>query len=179
MDNTGKLEVLQLKNSEDPNFAEFWKIYSQSFPSNEKRSVTQQKDILGKPQYQLDIYTINRQVTGLFAFWSAPEFIFVEHFAVASEFRRKNLGSKILHEFISGKEIPVVLEIETPIDELTYRRLRFYESLGFKRNHHLHFQPPYQKGDPPLKLVILTWPDVINDQFYQQFSLFQKEVVMG
>lgn len=172
-------KIHQIKTTGDPYFAEFWRIYTESFPQNEKRTIKQQIEVLKKPEYQLEIYLCDVQVVGFNAFWTTTDFIFIEHLAIAPEVRSKGLGSLILKPFVESKTIPVILEIDIPIDELTFRRLKFYESLGFVKNDHIHFMPPYARKDEPLRLQILTYPTGISDNLYNQFARFQKEIVMG
>ena len=172
------LKIHQIKSEKDQYFAEFWDIYSTSFPINERRVSNQQTDVFEKQEYQVDTYLSNNHVIGFIAFWTTKDFIFIEHLAIAPEVRSKGLGSAILKPFIEREPIPVILEIEPPINDLTRRRLKFYESLGFIQNDHLHFQPPYHTSDQPLHLVILTYPYQINADLYFQFSQFQKNTVM-
>jgi ribosomal protein S18 acetylase RimI-like enzyme len=172
-------KIHQIIDKGDPYFADFWEIYSNSFPFNERRTIEQQRLILNKRGYQLDIYFLDLQLVGFIAFWTAKEFIFIEHFAVASEFRNNGLGSAILKPFIKSKTTPIILEIEIPSDEQTRRRLRFYESLGFIKNKYIHFQPPYHNADGTLRLEVLTFPEVISDDMYYQFAQFQKKIVMA
>lgn len=172
------LKIHQIENAGDQHFDDFWKIYSASFPLNERRVSNQQTDVFKKREYQVDAYLSNNLIIGFIAFWTAKAFVFIEHFAIAPEVRGKGLGSAILNSFIAGKKIPVILEIEPPVDDLTFRRLRFYESLGFMKNDHNHFQPPYHQTDQPLKLNILSYPCQITADLYLQFSQFQKNTVM-
>ena len=151
-----------IKDSQDQYFADFWRIYTESFPLNERRTPEQQILIFPKPHYQTNAYIINNQIVGFIANWNDPEFIFIEHFAISSEFRSKKLGSTVLQQFIDDFKIPVILEIEMPIDELTRRRLKFYELAGFIRNPHQHYMPPYHENDPPLEMEILTFPTQIK-----------------
>ena len=172
-------KIHRIKNKEDPHFAEFWKIYSSSFPLSERRNPDQQTSIFKNQDYQLDVYLLDNHAIGFIAHWKAKEFVFIEHFAIASEVRNKGFGNAILKEFIEGNIVPVILEIEPPMDDLTRRRLKFYEYLGFIRNDHLHYQPPYHTSDQPLHLVILTYPNQIDEELYQQFNKFQKNTVMS
>ena len=173
-----QFKIHQIKNTEHHYFAEFWKIYSTSFPLNERRTSEQQIVVFKKTEYQVNCYLSENHIIGFIAFWTTKEFVFIEHFAVSSEVRSKGFGRVILKPFLEGKAIPVILEIEPPIDDLTRRRLRFYESSGFIRNKHLHFQPPYHPEDQPLQLDILTYPHQIATDLYLQFSQFQKNIVM-
>ena len=174
-----KIRILQIRSANDKYFADFWRIYTESFPFNERRISDQQIRVFQKTQYQLNTYLIDGQVVGFVASWSTPDFVFVEHFAISPEFRSKRLGSTELQHFIEEFKIPVILEIEMPVDELTKRRLRFYELAGFIRNPHEHYMPSYHEGEPPLEMEILTFPTTISEELYQIFSRFQKEVVMG
>lgn len=171
--------IQRIKSEKNQYFAEFWKIYSASFPLNERRVTNQQTEVFKKQEYQVDIYLSDNHVVGFIAFWTTKDFIYIEHLAIAPEVRSKGLGSAILRPFIKREPIPVILEIEPTIDDLTRRRLKFYESLGFVRNDHLHFQPPYHSEDQPLKLEILTYPHQISADLYFQFSQFQKNTVMS
>ena len=165
----------QIKSSEHPEFSEFWSIYSDSFPLNERRDYNQQVAVLDRPGYQLDIYFLADKLVGFISYWKSGEFIFIEHLAIASDCQGKGLGSALLKPFIGNQNFPVILEIEPPCDEKTFRRLRFYESLGFIQNSHIHFQPPYHIGDQPLRLNILSYPDQITKECYDRFSSLQKK----
>jgi ribosomal protein S18 acetylase RimI-like enzyme len=172
-------KIHQIKSKEDHLFAEFWKIYSASFPLNERRVSHQQTDVFKKKEYHVEVYLSDDQIIGFIAYWTTKEFIYVEHLAIAPEVRGKGFGSAILKPFIEREPIPVILEIEPIINDLTRRRLKFYESLGFVRNDHFHFQPPYHISDQPLYLVILTYPNQIDEDLYRQFAQFQKYTVMS
>lgn len=173
-----QFKIHQIKSIEDPCFADFWEIYSDSFPLNERRTIKQQESISNKVGYQLNIYLLDKQVIGFIAFWTTNEYVFIEHFAIAPEIRNKGLGSAILKPFVESKTIPIILEIEIPADKQTNNRLWFYETLGFIRNEHIHFQPPYHRGDQPLELIILTYPELIAPALYFRFAQFQKDTVI-
>jgi GNAT superfamily N-acetyltransferase len=172
---TSQFIIRQLKSSEDPFFAEFRRIYSESFPLYERRNDVQQVAVLSNPGNVCDLYFIGNQLLGFISYWKTAEFIFIEHLAISSEFQGKGSGSAILKPFIEIQTVPVILEIEPPADEKTHRRLRFYESLGFVTNPYIHFQPPYHVGDNPLPLIILTYPYQIDNDLYNRFSHFQKK----
>ena len=174
-----QLKIHQIKSEKDQHFAEFWKIYSASFPLNERRESNQQTEVFKKQEYQVDIYLSDNHVIGFIAFWTTTDFIYIEHLAIAPEVRSMGLGSAILKPFIERESIPVILEIEPIINDLTRRRLKFYKSLGFIMNDHLHLQPPYHPSDLPLHLVILTYPNQIDEDIYRQFAKFQNNTVLS
>ncbi|NEW84164.1 MAG: GNAT family N-acetyltransferase [Mariniphaga sp.] len=174
-----QFKIKQMKDADDPNFIAFWNIYNTSFPLNERRVFNQQTEVFKKQEYQVDAYLSDNQIIGFIAYWTTKDFIFVEHLAITPEVRSNGFGSAILKPFIERETIPVILEIEPVINDLTRRRLKFYESLGFVRNDHIHYQPPYHHEDQPLLLDVLTWPHTIDQELYRQFSQFLKNTVMG
>lgn len=174
-----QFKIHQINNSEDQYFAELWRIYAESFPLNERRTIEQQIAILNNSGYILISFIIGNLFIGFISFWTADEFIFIEHLAITPEYRNQGKGSAGLKSFIESNTIPVILEIELPVDDTTHGRLRFYESIGFKINHHKHSQPCYHNGDKPVPMKILSYPDIISDKSYKQFARFQKEIVMA
>jgi len=174
-----QLLIHRMINTEDPNFNAFWSIYNESFPLNERRTFNQQIAVFQKPGYQTDLYLSGFHVAGFISFWTMKEFVFIEHFAVAPGFRNKGLGSAILTPFISSMTKLVILEIDPPVDEITFRRLRFYSSVGFLKNDYLHLQPSYRDEEIPIHLTLLTYPCLISKDQYNQFSQFQNEIVMS
>ena len=172
-----EFKIQCLKNPQDFWFKEFWKIYSESFPFNERRDYEQQVVVLNNPGYELDIYFLEDKLSGFISYWKSDEFAFVEHLAISPDFQDQGIGSALLKPFIENQSVPVILEIEPPVDQITTRRLRFYESLGFVTNPHIHFQPPFHVGDNPLPVNILTYPDTISNNLYNRFSQFQKKIM--
>lgn len=169
------LKIEQIKTHENFWFAEFWSIYSVSFPLNERRDYKQQIEVLNNPDYQLDIYFSEDKLSGFISFWNSEEFIFIEHLAIAPAYQGKGLGSSLLKPFLECQSVTVILEIEPPVDEITNRRLNFYKSLGFEANSHIHFQPPYHSQDQPLRLNIMSYPNQISRECYDRFSELQKK----
>lgn len=174
-----QFKIHQIKNPEDPYYAEFWRTYTESFPLNERRISGQQFNIFNKSDYVLTTYISDHQFVGFISYWTAKQFIFIEHLAIAPEFRNRGRGNTILKSFVESNPISVVLEIEPPVDDTSRNRLRFYKSLNFKVNDHNHYQPAYHQGDEPVAMKILTYPDAISEINYRQFAMFQKENVMG
>jgi len=171
-------EIHHLRNSEDPYFKEFWELYSSAFPLTERRNSDQQIRSFRHPAYQVNHYRAENHFSGFIAFWSSQHFVFIEHFAIAYEVRGNGFGSAILKSFIENIEVPVILEIEIPVDELTHRRLNFYETAGFIKNNLHHVQPPYHSGDQPLPLTLLSYPHQLDGLLYKEFARFQKGIVM-
>lgn len=173
------MDIQKVNNAAHPFFDEFWQVYNDSFPQEEKRNVLQQTEIFSKPEYSLDIYLEEGALKGFLAYWSFPNFIFIEHLAITKSGQGKGLGNIILSDFINEHDLPIILEIEHPKDETCVRRLRFYERVGFKNNTYRHYQPAFIKGNAPLSLTILSYPNPISEKLYSDFCKLQQEVVMN
>lgn len=109
------------------------------------------------------------KLVGFINYWDFGEFVFLEHFAVASEFRGTGTGTKLLSEFlgiIGGRLL--VLEAEpTTAGNTAQRRQAYYKRLGFSANPYPYVQPPMSKDEPPVPLDILSLPTVLSEE---QFS---------
>ena len=73
-----------------------------------------------------------------------------------------------------------VLEIEPPEDELTCRRLRFYERLGFRANDFPYTHPSYRTGAAahPHRLVVMSHGDVLTPDRREEFLALMRDVVL-
>lgn len=93
---------------------------------------------------------------GFITAWTFEEFTYIEHFAIDESARNGGIGGKALKQFLAISQAPIVLEVEIPTDELSKRRIGFYERLGFVLDMHLYYQPPYQKGGETLEMRLMT-----------------------
>ena len=96
------------------------------------------------------------------------ELFYVEHFAVNTQMRGSGIGSRLLADFCKDKPL-ALLEIDPPQDEISQRRLRFYERLGFVQNPYSHRHPPYRRGFEAHPLCVMTWPRAASRQEYDGF----------
>ena len=172
------LEMKSLKIESEIYFDEFWQIYNRSFPKNEKRSLKQQIDVLSCANYFVECHFNSLVMVGFIGYWVFEKFIFLEHLAIKSNFRSQGFGSKLMNNFTNKFTLPIILEIEPEIDATTQRRYNFYKSLGFVRNDFEHYQPPYQIGDNPVRLNILTYNQPISQARYDEFYFLQKTIIM-
>lgn len=138
-------------------FDEVFKIMENSFPSDEYRTYDEQKNLLNKNNYKIYICRQNSDITAFVAVWEFHRFLFVEHFAVDSAFRGKGLGSQILCELSCLTKKQMCLEVEPPKDDLSTRRIAFYQRNGFFLNEFPYMQPSISKGKSPVKLKIMTF----------------------
>lgn len=152
-------------------FEKVYPILAQSFPETELRTREDQLALLQNERYRL--YAIkdkNRKNGGVIAAWELPDdLLYVDHFAILPEKRNHGFGGDVLDMFLDWKRKKVVLEVELPEDELTRRRIGFYERHGFVWNDYPYMQPPMRKGQKPFPLRLMTRPGALDAETYEQY----------
>jgi len=63
-----------------------------------------------------------------------------------------------------------VLEVEVPEDEMTCRRVGFYERHGLVYNDYPYLQPPMRKGQDMLPLRFMTKPTAVDKKTYERYK---------
>lgn len=151
-------------------FDDFYQLMKDSFPIDEYRPCQKQRTLLSHPFYQIYVYEKDQELAAFFAAWEGLHFIFLEHFAVKASFRNGGLGSKLLQTFLKQQAKPVVIEIEPPEGEIEKRRARFYERNGFILSQWGYVQPALAKEQSPVSLVLMSYPNPLQEQEYLSFK---------
>lgn len=154
------LRAERIRTEQDAGYAALLRLMEISFPQEERRSEPQHRRALTEDDFHCLLLREEGQVAGLLTYWLHRDFAFVEHLAVNPERRGRGLGHRIMH--LLGEDlcpgVPIILEIEPVCDEMTARRLRFYESCGFVCLPDAHVQLPYHAGGSPLPMELLLRP---------------------
>lgn len=92
---------------------------------------------------------------GFITWWDFGEFVYGEHFAMLPECRGAGIGGEVIDRFVAEAGRPVILEVELPTDEMSRRRIGFYERHGFAVCDAEYVQPPYDAGGGgvPMRLM--------------------------
>ena len=106
----------------------------------------------------------------------AGDFHYVEHLAVSPRLRGQNMGSKALAAFAEGRR--VILEIAPPEDEISVRRLHFYQRLGFVENPQEYIHPSFRKPFHAHRLVLMSRPGPLTNEEARDFADFVRERVL-
>ena len=155
--------MLQRINETD--FPEIYRIMQASFSGDEYRPYDEQLALFEEPEYR-----IYYMPAGFLAVWEFESFIYIEHFAVDPALRNSGTGSAMLQELVKQYQKPICLEVELPEDELTRRRIGFYERNGFVFNEYPYIQPPISKGKSPVPLRIMTYRSEITREEFQKMK---------
>lgn len=154
-----------LQRINETNFPEIYRIMQASFSDDEYRPYDEQLALFEEPEYR-----IYYMPAGFLAVWEFESFIYIEHFAVDPALRNSGTGSAMLQELVKQYQKPICLEVELPEDELTRRRIGFYERNGFVFNEYPYIQPPISKGKSPVPLRIMTYKSEIKREEFQKMK---------
>ena len=131
-----------------------------SFPINERRDIDAQRyNTDARTNFHCLLAEDDGKVVGFITYWHFGDFCYGEHLATDPLCRNKGYGARILsalHTQLSTS-MPFVLEVEMPTDDLSRRRIAFYERNGFTLwRDSTYQQPPYRPGDTPLPMLLMV-----------------------
>ena len=153
-------------------------ILEEAFPIEELREKERQRALLDKPQYCLyGIKNERGELQGALAIWDLEEFVYIEHFAIKPFYRNGGFGGKTLQKIVTRTGKPIVLEVEVPTDDMTKRRVGFYERQGFFLNNYPYLQPPMRAGQGMLPLRLMTMPGKISEDIYKRYKRLIHKIV--
>ncbi|MDR2041973.1 MAG: GNAT family N-acetyltransferase [Tannerella sp.] len=167
-----------IASESDPYFPAFCEMYESSFPLSERRSPEDQRRLFSNRAYRLEAWVEGDRLAGFLGWWAGGDWRFVEHFAVHPDCRSAGYGSRFLSGWMRESDLPVLLEIEPVTDETTRRRQRFYHRLGFQDNEIVHYQPPYHRETPSVRLWIMSFPQPLTPSSYEKFKRVQQTEIM-
>lgn len=170
------LKKVEISQKSDVDFIE--QIYIESFPPNERRPVVEFLRLL-QDDKTFTVYLIldDDKRVGFLTTWTFDTFIYAEHFAIAPEYRSAGYGKEVMEAFIGQTTLPIILEVETPENELAKRRIAFYERVGFKAWNIPYTQPAYEEKYGPVPMVLMTYRTIALDKLFDNIkSLIYKKV---
>lgn len=132
------------------------KLYLSAFPPSERREFEQLKSLIYNQECAINLIFDFGKLAGVVVFWNFPKFIFLEHLAVEPEMRNQGTGKRVLGLIQKTCNKPVILETEIPGDEISRRRIDFYERNGFSKLTRTYFQPSYGNNKPEVELILMS-----------------------
>lgn len=93
------LKFRPFRSPADPGWDEAWAIYQNSFPQKEIRSLEDHLQALSDPHYTADGIWSDGRLIGILYYWTAPEYVYIEHLAISPDLRGANMGSRVLEAF--------------------------------------------------------------------------------
>ncbi len=155
------IERIKIEGIDSPLLSKMKHTYRTSFPPEERRKFAEVEELLAEnPLLTIDAFLKNGEYVGFVTSWQLEGFIYVEHFAVEEEKRNRGIGKDALTEFVTAKNVPVILEVELPEDEMSRRRINFYKRVGFILEPRSYGHPPYREGVEGIKLYVMAYGNI-------------------
>ncbi len=117
--------------------------------------------LLAHPPMQLHLIRDGLQKVGFAIRWQLGAAWYLEHFAVDAALRGQQYGSRVLREILAASPDQLVLEVEPPFDDMSQRRIRFYERHGLLLAPFTYHQPPYRRQEPPVLMRLMSRPAIV------------------
>ena len=171
------LHLHQIKSQASPYWDSLVRVYHTSFPIDEQRPIESIVHLIEHEERYVAYAVVNdnendndaaklqaksqepiamsQRPLGLLTAWSFEEFIYIEHFAIAPTLRSQGYGTEALRTFIKEQRKPIILEAEPPTDDITRRRIRFYERSGLILYDFPYIQPAYTPKGNPVELRLM------------------------
>ena len=152
----------------------FIEIMEYSFPYSERRpSVTYKAYLTNNDNgFTVNLFIEDSDLIGFLVYWKLSGYVFIEHFAVSRKHRNSGFGKAIISGFIEQTDAPLILEVEPPDNEISQRRIEFYNRLGFVTNPHKYVQPAYHNDSGSVDMLLMTKRLLSHDEF----ASVQKEI---
>lgn len=149
-----------IESKADPLLVRVENTYIDSFPAGERRDFSLVRDLMATEAFKVYVLLRDEHYAGFITAWQWDDFAYVEHFAIDESARNGGIGREALMQFLDPLDTPVVLEVELPTDEMSNRRIGFYQRLGFVLDSHEYRQPPYRTGEPWLDMRLMSYGDL-------------------
>ncbi|MEG1002576.1 MAG: GNAT family N-acetyltransferase [Clostridium sp.] len=171
------MDFIRLKNIDNSDWKKVFEIYKESFPKYELRNIEDHEEAMKDDKFFCVYVKDEDKLVGIIFYWEWEHFRYIEHFAVNSKLRGGRYGSRIIEKLCKDDKT-TILEIDPIVDEISERRLVFYERLGFVMNKFTHLHPPYKKDDKGHELKVLSYKRTINDKEFENFETFLENHIM-
>lgn len=128
------MELRRIVDSQDGEVIKLMALYQIAFPESERFSDDQILLNLIDNNRLLHLNAIyeDEQLAGLFMYWDLEELYYVHFLAVYPEMRNRKIGKKVLDWIAENFKKTVFLEVDDPEDEISARRVNFYERNGYQ-----------------------------------------------
>ncbi len=161
----------RVSSEKDPLFPFCWELYQTAFPEVERRAKDYHTESMALDLFHADVVFDSDTPIGILFWWELSNFRFIEHFATSPTLRGKGYGDKILRGLIAQNDKPILLEVEHPTDDISRRRIGFYERIGFTLNKHPYSHPSYQQlPNTFVSLMVMTYPRPLSTEELQRFT---------
>ncbi|MFA7494556.1 MAG: GNAT family N-acetyltransferase [Proteiniphilum sp.] len=171
------MEYLRIAPDDTDRWKSVWELYEGSFPLAEKRKKEDHLRAYADTRFFPLSAWEGKELIGLIFFWEWDSYRYLEYLAVNPRLRGQSFGSQMLR-YLRDSEHTIILEIDPLINELSVRRLQFYERAGYTLTPYRFMHLPYRLEAEPQELLILSYPNMITKEQHNDFIRFVNEEVI-
>lgn len=152
-------------------FDEVYALFEKAFPLAELRPYELMKELFENNEFVIYSYVHNQRIVGALIVWELSDFVYLENFAVDESLRGQGIGSYFLDEAkkLYANQI-IVLEVEEPVDDITKRRVAFYERNQYVLNPYHFIQPALRNNVSKVELMLMSYPNAIDVYTFDQIK---------
>lgn len=173
------MDFLVISPADTVRWNKIWELYETSFPVAEQRKMADHLRAMEDPAFHSISAWEGGELIGLIFYWEWDCYRYLEHLAVSTSLRGQGYGSQILR-FLKDTAHTIILEIDPLVNELSVRRLQFYERAGFTLTPFRFVHLPYRLDSHPIELLILSYPEMISPSQHEDFLRFlRKRVILS
>lgn len=171
------MEFLRIDPSDQKRWNDVWELYEASFPTAERRKEEDHIRAFENKQFFPMSAWEDGELIGIIFYWEWDNYRFLDHLAVNTKLRGQSFGSQLLRH-LSSKGHTIILEIDPLIDEISVRRLQFYERAGYTLTPYRYPHLPYRLETEIQELLILSYPKMIDKDQYNDFLNFMNNTAI-
>lgn len=167
------IEFVRITKKTDPLMKKLQRTYKDSFPYEERRNVPEIED-LTEHNPLTTVYAIfhDGEYAGFLTYWTFDDFIYAEHFGIEIGLRNKGVGEQAFFKFVSEAPLPVVGEVERPADELTTRRVKFYERMGLRLYNHPYLHPAFHTNSQKIEVCMVSYGNIDLEKEFDRIQSY-------
>jgi len=168
------IEFIEIKDADHADFKEAMRIYTESFPPNERHPVETVKHRLENGLYRLYIGKSGNKVVlaALLYPLKNTNFILFDYMAIDKHHRNRGIGTEFVRTLVKSLRKNkankyLILEVENPDcgdnREQRRRRLSLYRRLGAKEMKNVRYiLPALSGGNSPTEMILMVLPNYNN-----------------
>ena len=171
------MEYLRIEADDKERWNKVWDLYEKSFPVAEIRKKDDHLRACSDERFFPLSAWEGQQLIGLMFFWEWDSYRYLEHLAVNPDLRGNGYGSQLVR-YLRNSDHTIILEIDPLVNELSVRRLQFYERASYTLTPYRFVHLPYRIDGQEQELLILSYPEMISKAQHNDFLRFVNEVVI-
>lgn len=168
------ITLTPLADSDHPHFSK--NLFESAFPLQERPPFDELKKRNSNFHFLVATSGDDDQPVGILTYWSFPDFIYIEHFAIDESLRNQGLGKAVFLNFLSQHPGQVVLEVELPHDDISDHRIEFYASMGLVQNAQKYHQPSYYHDKNMIPMLIMSKFELDDEEFVEVRNVLYSNV---